>query len=88
MVKGMLGVASLILPLLWSTFEMLLLAQVSVLGRVALGFLFMVFFYSNGENLEILAYLFWPGLLILGAAHREASLRAPLPQPVLKLASA
>jgi hypothetical protein len=87
-VKGLLGVASLILPMLWSTLEMLLLAQVSALGRVALGFLFMLFFYSNGENLEILAYLFWPGLLVLGAAHREASVRATVSRPALAFAPA
>ncbi len=72
-VKGVVGVASLVLPLLWSFIEMLLLAQVSALGRIGFGVIFMLFYYSNGENLEILSYLFWPGLLVLGAAHQEAA---------------
>jgi hypothetical protein len=87
-VKGLLGVASLILPLVWSTFEMLILAQSSALGRTALGMIFMLFYYSNGENLEILSYLFWPGLLVLGAAHREAGLRQPESRPALVFAPA
>lgn len=28
-------------------------------------------FYSIGENLEILAYLIWPGLIVMGIAARE-----------------
>jgi hypothetical protein len=87
-VKGLVGVASLVLPLLWTFVEMLLLSQSSLLGRVALSVVFMLVFYSNGENLEILSYLFWPALLVLGSAHREASLRAPASLPDLALAPA
>jgi len=74
-VKGLTGVISLIIPALWCFFEMLTLAQVSQLGRLGLGSIFIMLYYSNGENLEILAYLFWPALLILGAAHQEAAAR-------------
>jgi len=72
-VKGLAGVLCLILPLIWTVVEMLLLAQVSALGKIGLGVLFMLLYYSNGENLEILSYLFWPGLLALGAAHGQAA---------------
>jgi hypothetical protein len=74
-VKGLLGVVVLALPLLWTVIEMLLLAQFSALGRAGFGVVFMLLFYSGGENLEILSYLFWPGLLVLGAAHRAAAAR-------------
>jgi hypothetical protein len=77
-VKGAVGAACLVLPLFWSFIEMVLLAQVSALGRIGLSVVFMLFYYSNGENLEILSHLFWPGLLVLGAAHREAANRAAL----------
>ncbi len=69
-VKGLVGALALALPLLWSIVEMLLLSQVSWLGRVALSFCLMLVFYSFGENLEILSYLFWPGLIVLGIALR------------------
>jgi hypothetical protein len=87
-VKGLVGVAALALPLMWTFFEMLLLSQSSLLGRVALSVVFMLVFYSAGENLEILAYLFWPALLVLGAAHREASIRQPEFRPTLAFAPA
>jgi hypothetical protein len=73
-VKGLTGVGALAIPLAWTFLEMLLLSQSSRLGRVALGVVLMLGFYSGGENLEILSYLFWPGLLLIGAAHREATL--------------
>lgn len=76
-VKGIAGVISLVVPALWCIVEMLMLAQVSQLGRLGLGSIFIMLYYSNGENLEILAYLFWPALLILGAAHQEAAGVAP-----------
>ena len=71
-VKGLVGFISLAVPLLWTFVEMLLLAQISALGRMGLAVTFILFFFSFGENLEILAYLFWPGLVLLGAAFTEA----------------
>ena len=61
-----------LVPLLWTFVEMLLLAQVSALGRLGLAVTVILFFFSFGENLEILAYLFWPGLVVLGAGFAEA----------------
>jgi hypothetical protein len=37
----------------------------------------LMFLYTFGENLEILAYLFWPGLVMLGIAHKQPY-RSPL----------
>ena len=71
-VKGLVGFLSLAVPLFWSFLAMVLLAQIAAVGRLGLGVVFMLFFFSMGENLEILAYLFWPGLLVLGAAFAEA----------------
>jgi hypothetical protein len=36
--------------------------------------------YTFGENLEILVYLFWPGLVLVGIAARQR-LRSPLVTP-------
>lgn len=74
-VKGAVGAIALALSILWTMIEMLLLAQVSVLGRLGLSVGFMLIFYSFGENLEILAYLAWPGLLLLGCGFAEAASR-------------
>jgi hypothetical protein len=88
-VKGLAGVVCLVVPCLWTMFEMLLLAQVSQFGRIGLAVIFMLLYYSNGENLEILAYLFWPALLLLGMAHAEAARRgvAALPAPAGSIAA-
>jgi ABC-type multidrug transport system fused ATPase/permease subunit len=74
-VKGLVGLLSLALPLAWTGVEMILLAQVSKLGRLGLAMTFLIVFYSFGKNLEILAYLFWPGLIVLGCAFAEAAMR-------------
>ena len=59
------------------TLEMLAKAQTSRTARVGLGVMLVIWFYSFGENLEILAYLIWPGLLVVGIATGER-LRSPL----------
>ena len=71
-VKGAVGALALAIPLAWSLTELSLLAATrSRAGQVALGLTGLMVFYSMGENLEILAYLMWPGLLIIGIAMRE-----------------
>jgi hypothetical protein len=37
--------------------------------------------YTFGENLEILVYLYWPGMLVMGMALQEK----PLPRPPVVL---
>ena len=71
-VKGAVGAIALAIPLAWSMIEFALLAITrSVAGRIAFGMVLLMSFYSIGENLEILAYLIWPGLIVMGIAARE-----------------
>lgn len=71
-VKGAVGAIALAIPLAWSMIEFALLAVTrSNAGRIAFGMVLLMSFYSIGENLEILAYLMWPGLIIMGIAARE-----------------
>ena len=72
-VKGAVGVVALAVPMIWTFCEMILLAQVDSMGRLGLSILLMLAFYSAGENLEVLAYLYWPGLVLLGHAFRTAA---------------
>lgn len=71
-VKGAVGLLALLVPLLWTTIEMVILAQITRIGRLGLALTLLVIFYSFGENLEILAYLIWPGLLLIGCAFRRS----------------
>jgi hypothetical protein len=76
-VKGAVGFAALAIALLFSFVELLLKSQTNKTATVGLGFVIVIFLYTFGENLEILAYLFWPGLIILGIAHKQ-----PLESPI------
>lgn len=68
-VKGIVGLLALAIPMAASALDLLLRAAVCQLERTALAVLLILFLYTFGENLEILAYLIWPGLVLLGAAH-------------------
>jgi len=71
-VKGAVGAAALLIPLAWCLIEFGILTVLrSRAGQVALAMTILMAFYSIGENLEILAYLMWPGLIVMGIAMRE-----------------
>lgn len=70
-VKGIIGFAALAIPLLFSLAEFLIKSQTSSLCRVALCLILIIGFYTFAENLEILTYLIWPCLIVVGAAIRE-----------------
>lgn len=70
-VKGIVGFLALAIPLAWSFFEMVAKSQSDRVARAALGVLIVLILYSFGENLEILVYLFWPGVVIIGIATRR-----------------
>lgn len=72
-VKGIAGVVALVIPLVWSLVEFALLALSSRVGRTALALMILMSVFTVGENLEILAYLLWPGLLVCGIAMGEAA---------------
>jgi hypothetical protein len=70
-VKGAVGFGALAVPMAWTFIECLIKAQKDRVARAALGVTLVLFVNSFGENLEILAYLTWPGLLIIGIAMRR-----------------
>jgi len=67
-VKGMVGTLSLAIPLFVTAIFLIIRAQRSKDARVGLGIVVVLTVYSFFENLEILAYLYWPALLWLGAS--------------------
>lgn len=69
-VKGALGLLALAAPLAIAFVVMLRLAVQQPIGRAGLSMVMVLLLYSFGENLEMLAYLFWPALVILGCAAR------------------
>jgi hypothetical protein len=69
-VKGIVGFMALVIPMLYSFFDLLIKAQRSATARVGLSTILILFLYTFGENLEILAYLGWPGLIMLGIGFK------------------
>jgi hypothetical protein len=70
-VKGLAGAIALALPLICSLLTLMSEIFKSAVAASAIAVLLQVFLYTFGENLEILVYLFWPGLIIVGIAHKR-----------------
>jgi hypothetical protein len=70
-VKGIVGLFALAVPLACSFLDLTIKSQTSRTARVGLSMVFILFLYTFGENLEILAYLYWPALVIVGIASKE-----------------
>ena len=67
-VKGLLGLFALAIPMMVTLALLLRSALTSALGRMGLSLALLLLMYSFGENLESLAYLYWPALLLIGMA--------------------
>lgn len=72
-IKGFVGLMGLLLPFTWQTLLSLIDAARGPRGRLPLGIMMTLTLLSFGENIEIEAYLLWPGLIILGIHAREMS---------------
>jgi len=66
-VKGVFGALALAVPLLATLFVLARHAMVCPEARIAFGIMCVLSMYSFGENLEMLAYLYWPGLIYVGS---------------------
>ena len=70
-VKGLVGFAALLLPLAVHTLVVMADAARYRRGCLPMGILMTIILLSFGENLEIEAYMLWPGLVLLGVHLRE-----------------
>ena len=70
-VKGLLGAIALAVPLAVTSLVLLARSLRSDTAQVGLSMVLTLVLYSFGENLEILAYLYWPALVIIGVALRR-----------------
>ena len=88
-VKGAVGFAALLLPLIFTWLELIAKAQKERTARTGLAFILLFTFFTFTENVEMLAYLIWPAFVIIGIASRKRMFglfRWPLGQPVRKAA--
>ena len=70
-VKGLVGFLALLVPFVWQMVLALKDAAMGPRGRLPLGIMMTLTLLSFGENIEIEAYLLWPGLMVLGIHARE-----------------
>lgn len=76
---GLVGFIAQVIPLIWSFVDLLFKAQKSKSARAGLSTILVLLVMSFAENIEYLAYLYWPGLLIMGIAFKEvAYIKKPL----------
>ncbi len=68
-VKGIVGFFALAIPMAWGFLDLIVKAQSTPVARAGLAIMLILFLYTFGENLEILSYLFWPALVVVGCAH-------------------
>lgn len=70
-VKGVTGAIALAIPLALTTLVLVVRSIKDPAARPGLAMMLVLIIYSFGENLEILAYLYWPALTVIGAAFRS-----------------
>ncbi|NDV00527.1 O-antigen ligase domain-containing protein [Pseudoroseicyclus sp. CLL3-39] len=70
-VKGLVGLFALLVPLGVQTLLAIVDAAKGPRGRLPLSILMTIVLLSFGENLEIEAYMLWPGLVVLGIHAAE-----------------
>jgi hypothetical protein len=70
-VKGVVGFLALAVPLGLHICVVMADAARNPRGRLPLGILMTMVLLSFGENIEIEAYMLWPGLVMLGVHLRE-----------------
>jgi hypothetical protein len=70
-VKGLVGMLALLVPFIWQIFIAVVDAAKGPRGRLPLGIMMTLILLSFGENIEIEAYMLWPGLIVLGIHARE-----------------
>ncbi|MEP3420952.1 MAG: O-antigen ligase family protein [Erythrobacter sp.] len=71
-VKGVLGAIALAVPLIASFGVLFARSMRNKDAQTGLAMVLVLTLYSFGENLEILAYLYWPALVIIGVALASA----------------
>ncbi|AKG22689.1 capsular biosynthesis protein [Calothrix sp. 336/3] len=72
-VKGIVGLLALAIPMIYSVIDLVFKSQNSRIAQVGLSMTLILWLYTFGENLEVLAYLYWIALVMMGIAFKEKS---------------
>ena len=69
--KGIVGFISVFIPIFWTFIALFLKSQKDKFARTGLSIFLVFLIFSLIEELDTLAYIYWPGLLAIGIALRE-----------------
>jgi len=69
--KGLVGFMAFFLPVLWSFIELLIRTRHSKIAETSLSILLILLVFSVGEQIDILGYICWPGLIVMGIAFKQ-----------------
>ena len=70
-VKGLVGFIALLVPMVLTFIDLTIKALQSVTARVALSIYLTLLFFSFSEQIDVLAYMCFPGLIVMGIAFQE-----------------
>ena len=77
-VKGITGLLAFAIPMVVTLIATFRKALTQDIGRVGLSMTLVYALYSFGENMEVLTYLTWPALVIIGIALRRGDAAVPV----------
>lgn len=70
-VKGIVGFICLFIPMLYSLIHLIAKFQTSDRAKLGLKIFLVLILYSFAEEIYLLAYIYWPGLALLGIAFND-----------------
>ncbi|NJL11111.1 MAG: hypothetical protein HC908_15675 [Calothrix sp. SM1_7_51] len=75
---GLVGLCAFAIALIWSFLDLLLKAQTNQESKTGLSIILIIILFTFGDNIESFAYLYWPGLIILGICFKSKHSRSTL----------
>lgn len=70
-VKGLVGFCAFLIPMICTFIYLLLKAQNNVIAKVSFSFLLTLIIFTFTDNQEVIAYLYYPGLIVMGISFKE-----------------
>lgn len=73
-IKGIVGFTAFLFAISWSFMDLLVKAQNNATSKAALSILLLLFICTFAADIEMAAYVYWPGLVILGMGFQAKEL--------------
>ena len=77
---GLVGFIPFVIVMVWSLLDLLIKAQQDAEARLALSILIVILLSSFTDNIQLFAYMYWAGLLMIGIVWRKHAVSRNLPR--------